>query len=105
MHDHQDAPARGARNAPVFEIRRGAICGSVWKNHGNTGPWYSVRVQRMYKDGDAWKYATTFGRDDCLVAAEVLRACWHEVSGMEQADRAARPRDGAQYPAIDPAGY
>lgn len=34
-------------------------------------PAYNVTVQRLYKDGDQWKQATNFGRNDLPLVAKV----------------------------------
>ena len=57
---------------PVHEIRLGAIKAAIWANDTERGKQYSVSPARLYKDGDEWKSAVTFGRDDLLVLAKVL---------------------------------
>ena len=64
---------------PVYTVQYGRIRGVVWRNSGSEGEWLSVSVTRSYKDNSdppQWKQATTFGRDDLLVVAEVTRALW-----------------------------
>jgi hypothetical protein len=69
--------AQGGRTPPVHECRVGRIRGIVWRNDGQEGPWFSVNITRSYKDGAGnWKTATSYGRDDLLVVAEVSRLCW-----------------------------
>jgi hypothetical protein len=68
---------QGFRIPPVYECRIGRIRGIVWRNEGKEGPWFSVNITRSYKDGnDVWKSATSYGRDDLLVVAEMSRLCW-----------------------------
>ena len=67
----------GERAKPAHQVRIGRIQGTVWKNDGKEGAWYSVSITRSYKDGqNNWKQAATFGKDDLLVVAEVSRLCW-----------------------------
>ncbi len=68
----------GERAKPAHQVRIGGrIQGTVWRNEGKDGPWFSVSITRSYKDGqNNWKQAATFGRDDLLVVAEVARLCW-----------------------------
>lgn len=40
---------------PVETIRDGAIKASIWKNEGEKGPFYSVKITRTYTD-DAGNY-------------------------------------------------
>jgi len=46
--------------------------------------WYSVSISRVYREGDAWKDTTSFGRDDLPLvskAAEIAYAwIWNENS-------------------------
>ena len=67
----------GEKTKPAFEYKAGRIRGACWLNPGKAGPWYSVRVDRTYTDEHGVeRSAQTFGRDDLLVVAEVLRVCW-----------------------------
>lgn len=81
--------AQSSRIPPVHEVRIGRIKGTIWQNQGSEGPWYSVSVTRSYKDGDTWKQAHAYGRDDLLVVAEVARACFLWI-----ASNAARKSSG-----------
>ena len=38
-----------------------------------------MTFSRSYKDGDEWKNATSFGRDDLLTVAEAARMAWHWI--------------------------
>jgi hypothetical protein len=59
---------------PAHKVRIGRIWGTVWENHHESGRWFSVNVTRSYQDGQGqWKSASSFGRDDLLVVAEVCR--------------------------------
>jgi hypothetical protein len=60
---------------PVHEIRIGRLRVSIWEQQGEQGAkWYSTTLTRSYKDGqNNWKTATSYGRDDLLVAGELLR--------------------------------
>jgi len=56
---------------PIHEIRLGAIKATVWRNETANGIRHNVTVNRLYRDGDQWKNADTFGRDDLLLLAKV----------------------------------
>ena len=60
---------------PAHKIRCGRVWATIWENnHPETGRWFSVTVTRSYQDGQGqWKSASSFGRDDLLVVAEVCR--------------------------------
>ncbi len=62
-----------ANNKPAQDIRLGRIRASIWANETEkNGTRYNVTVERLYKDGDDWKFSQSFGRDDLLLVAKVL---------------------------------
>ena len=67
---------------PAAEFRCGRIRITVWENHSEKeGRWFSCSLSRLYKDSSgAWKSASTLGRDDLLVACEVLRQAFHWIN-------------------------
>lgn len=79
-----DAPQQGTnapsdRKPPVHEVRIGRIRACVWANSSEEhGTWHSVTISRTYREGKDGPYrsANSYGRDDCLVVAEVMRLCW-----------------------------
>lgn len=84
----QAAPRTDERQKPAFEFRLGRIRATVWENHHEkTGRWFSVQVTRTYKDADGkWQNATTFGRDDLFVVAEVVRQARLWIGQAERKD-------------------
>lgn len=67
-----DQPRQG--KPPVHEVRIGRVRCTIWENEDpERGPWFSATFTRSYKQGDEWKTAQSFGRDDMLVVAEVAR--------------------------------
>ena len=67
--------SNGSAARPVQEIRMGRIRAAIWENETESGTRFNVTVSRLYKDGDAWKDSSSFGRDDLLVVAKVLDRC------------------------------
>jgi hypothetical protein len=59
-----NASAKPKANAPVHEVRMGSIKAAIWANDTKNGSRHSVKITRLYKDGDDWRTADTFGRDD-----------------------------------------
>jgi len=41
---------------------------------------FNTTLSRSYKDGDDWRESTSFGYDDILVIAELLRTCYGFIS-------------------------
>jgi hypothetical protein len=65
---------------PVFSCRHRALKAAVWQNDSTNGVFYNVTVSRSYKDGDTWKESSSFGYDDILPIAELLRTCHGFIS-------------------------
>jgi hypothetical protein len=62
------------RDPPAKEIRIGLLKATIWANKKDDGKWYSVTLSRSYKDGDdQWKTSHSFGKDDLLVASQLLQ--------------------------------
>lgn len=49
---------------PVFELRRGLIKVCVRSKGTKSGVRHTVRITRLFRDGDVWKESTRFGRND-----------------------------------------
>jgi hypothetical protein len=80
------------RDMPVFSCRHRALKAAVWQNESNNGPFYNVTVSRSYKDGEKWKESSSFGYDDILPIAELLRTCHGFISReIAKAKSAAKP--------------
>jgi hypothetical protein len=79
---------------PAHEVRIGRIRASVWRNHSDQhGAWYSVSITRSFKQGDQWRSASTFGKDDLLVVAEVSRLAFHWIARQLDGSGAAEGND------------
>ena len=81
---------------PVFSCRHRALKAAVWQNESDKGPFYNVTVSRSYKDGEKWKESTSFGYDDILPIAELLRTCHGFISreiakNRAESNAAAKP--------------
>lgn len=70
---------------PAHEVRLGRIKATIWANENESGPWFNVRVGRLYKDWDAWKTAASFGREDLPLVAKVadMAHTWILQQGQE----------------------
>lgn len=69
-----------ATQAPVHELRIGRIRAAVWENQNANGRWFNVTFSRLYKDGDSWRDAQSFGSADLPVIADLATQarCWIE---------------------------
>ena len=90
----QEAPKAPERssNMPVFTCRHRALKAAVWKNDTENGPMFNTTVTRSYRDGDEWHDSGSFGYDDVLIVAELLRTC-HGFISREMAKQSEEPRE------------
>lgn len=72
------------RQKPTHEIRLGRIRAAIWANEADKGQvWFNVTVSRLYKDGDQWRDASAFGRDDLPIVAKVADMAYAWIWGQE----------------------
>jgi hypothetical protein len=76
----QSSERSTSSTGPVFSCRHRALKAAVWKNDSESGPFYNVTLTRSWKDGETWKESTSFGYDDLLIVAELLRTCYGFMS-------------------------
>lgn len=61
-----------SNNRPAHEIKLANIRATIWSNQNDRGDrWFSVSIIRTYRDGDQWKDANSFGRDDLPLVSKV----------------------------------
>lgn len=75
---------------PAYRIRSGVLQVTIWRNHGERGPWYSVVPSRGYKQDDAWKETESLGFDDLLTMAKLFDQAHTWIMHQQQADAKAR---------------
>lgn len=76
-------------NKPIDEIRLGAVKAAIWRNDTESGPRFNTTFTRLYRDGETWKSADSFGRDDLLLLSKVADAAHTRVHELLRAERAA----------------
>ena len=59
------------KKQPIHQIRIASVKASIWENTTEAGTRYNVTFEKLYKDGEEWKFSESFGRDDLLVLAKV----------------------------------
>src|SRR5258705_6869999 len=80
------------KQKPVHEIRLGFVKAAVWKHDGENGPRYSVAFQRIYKEGETWRWTESFNRDDLLLLAKVANETHSWIFNQSQSAEESRPR-------------
>jgi hypothetical protein len=84
------------KDKPVHEVRVGSVKASIWSNATSSGVRFNTTFSRLYKDGEDWKSADSFGRDDLLVLAKVADRAhsWIHEQKPEQDSGRADKRSG-----------
>lgn len=84
------------RRRPAHEVRLGRIKATVWANHHpEQGTWYSVSIQRRFKDGQGqWQSATSYGRDDLPLVAKVAEIAHTWIFQLHQQQTPAPNQQG-----------
>ena len=78
---------RQSGNRPVEKVRIGNITAAIFENSGQKGTFYSVKLERSYKEGETWKNSDSLGRDDLLVAAKALDKAHDRIIELQQEGR------------------
>lgn len=76
--------------SPAHKIRIGTLQATIWRNPGDKGNWYSVKLTRGYKADDGWRETDSLGHDDLLPAAKLLDMAHTWVIHQLAADRKGR---------------
>ena len=76
-----------SNSQPIHKIRHGAVSASIWRQETEKGPMFNVTFQRTYKDGDAWKNSTSFGRNNLLVVSLIAARAFEWISNQTRQSR------------------
>lgn len=102
---HADPQQKGGvmeqKKEPVYRVTRGRIVVPIWENETNDGGvWFNTKPLRLYRDGDKWKQADTFRRDDlpilALAVETAYRWIWRETERRESAQKGMPKSNGRQ---------
>lgn len=70
---------------PVDTIRVGNIEIPIWRNEGSKGDFFVGGSPTIrYKDGEAWKDGSSFGRHDLLDLAEAARETAMTIRNLQK---------------------
>ena len=77
-----------ARTKPAAEVRYGNIRAAIWRNEGKNGVWFTVTVERSYRNEQGEPHSSqSFGRDDLLSAAKVLDLAHSRIFELQAEER------------------
>lgn len=83
--------------APFLKLEAFPIKAAAWRNEGKDGkPWYSVKVQKVYKDDQGnWTETTNFAHWDLPVVAALLTEMWGRLlQDKKPEDQAPKKEEG-----------
>ena len=58
-------------NRPEKELRLGCVKATIWRNETKVGVRHSVKLSRVYRDGNRWVTTDSFRHDDLSFVAKV----------------------------------
>ena len=92
-HTSNKPQTKNERENQLHEVRLGAIKAAIWRNKTESGDTrFSVKLCRIYKDGEAWKSSQSYNRDDLLLLAKVADQVHSWIHQQEQWASAAKSR-------------
>ena len=78
---------------PAEEVRVGSVKAAIWRNEGDSGAYFNVTFQRLYRTEDGqWQSTASFGRDDLLVLAKVADAAHTRLLQLIASERKQEQR-------------
>ena len=82
-----DAPPS---NRPIAKFKHGGVEVAVWPNQGENGTMYNTTITNSYKEEKSgeWKQTSSFSPTDLLVAGELAREAFAEITKLKQQGRA-----------------
>jgi hypothetical protein len=76
---------------PAAKVTMYPITAAIWRNENKGQAFYSVTIQRSYKNADGgWKSSDSLNEGDLLLAAKVLDLAHTEISKLRAGDRQAQ---------------
>lgn len=80
---------------PLKTLRDRFLKAAIWRNESKKGPFYSVTVERTYKEGDEYRSSHSFQGRDLLAVSQLLVKAYDEILELEAADyEAENPAPG-----------
>jgi len=73
-------------NQPIDTIRDGALRATIWKNFGENGTFYSVELNRTYKQGEMFKDSHSFSGTEPIQVARLAHLAYTRIGELRQQD-------------------
>jgi hypothetical protein len=82
--------ATSSNNGPAHRIPISNLQATIWRNLGENGNWYTVKLTRGFKSDEGWCDTDNLGYDDLLAAAKLLDQAHTWIGHQLEADRKGR---------------
>lgn len=94
------------KQKPLKVFRQGMIAASVWARSGNRGPYGEFTLSRTYRDGGAFRYATTYRTRDAEALKAVIASAitWMQSEEAGFSKTAEQPGRESRGAATEPTG-
>ena len=69
---------------PAAKLRYGNLSAAIWRNDSEKGPFYNVTFQRTYKEGEEFRNAQSFRRDDLLVLGKLADLAHSKIFELQR---------------------
>ena len=76
---------KAPKTQPAHQIRSRSVKAALWKNETDKGTFYNITLERLYKDGEVWKSASSFGIGDISDIESVLKQAREWVQAQQPA--------------------
>lgn len=77
------------KTQPAHQLRSRSIKCAVWKNESANDSFYTLTLDRLYKDGEVWKTSHSFGIGDAADIELVLTQAREWVAAQTKAEPVA----------------
>ncbi|XHC26774.1 MAG: hypothetical protein ACFHWZ_15340 [Phycisphaerales bacterium] len=82
---------------PVTTLSDGSIRAAIWKNQGEKGPFYSVRITRTYTDEKGnYHDSDSFSGSELLRVARLAQLAYDRTLALRAEDNTNDSKGGAQ---------
>jgi hypothetical protein len=78
---------------PIAKLSLYPITAAIWLNERDGRSYYSVTIERSYKDDSGWKSTSTFNAGDLLLVAKIADLAHSEIAKFKANDRPVQQID------------
>ncbi len=84
MTNHDSNTTPSTKNAPIAKIKLGRIRANIWQRIVGEDFFYSVSLERNYRDSDGkWRKSQSFNPEDLLALAKVADMAHTQIMELQ----------------------